>query len=634
TGGCWGSHRLRVCSSSSGKPGAFRVLSKLTMLNCRCFCLGGLLHHAMLILALSCALAAGRSLAQEITLDYLMLSDPAFDVPPVETVLPDGAIRLWKDTLSRPESDLVKAAADSIAAAHQSGLAGPADCRPELLAALRNDDLDPLAAYAVCRTLILLDAQDAADELFSWSQRAGTSFRLLIEPALATWDYGPIREHWRSRLSDAETFRRELLLACDGTARVQDEAALPLLLKIVHRSSLPDGVRLSASRAAGQIATNGLEPDAQRLLGRPSRRFSDELCAVALLLRHESPAAQEILLSSAAHANPTVAAPALRRLLEIDPSLVLPLADASLQNKDPKVRQCGLDAYIARPTSERIPRIAVVMDDPHPQVRAAARSALHRFSQQPEFADTVRNAAMDVLAQNSWRGQEQAAYLLAVCDYKPAAARLVELLDVQRPEVMASAAWGLRKLAVPETKEGVFRRAERVSADVLKTRADLRQPGEEVQLAHLFEALVVLQEERIVPTMRRHVPKDVTREASRSAAIWGLGRFLEGQPDEGLTDALIARIQDIESDPPELEQVRRMCAVTIGRMQVTSRLLEIQFALGRRIPPSSVAYALAWAVERLGGEAPEKMPPYTQVHSGWLLEPVEAKASPLGAANE
>lgn len=568
---------------------------------------------------------AGRLHAQEMLPEFLMMSDPAFDIPAGAAVLPQSAIRLWRETLSRPEPDLVKAAADSIAAAHSDGFSGLADCVPELHAALMTPDLHPDAAYAICRALIVLESRESAELLCSFSQREGTLVRQLIEPALASWDVLAMRDEWRNRLADEQALRRELLLACAGAARVKDAAAVPLLVQIAITRTRPADVRLAAARAAGEIAASGLEPDATRLTGNSSRGLSDDLCALFLLRHHTSAGAQTQFLQFAVHRNPTVAAPALRALLEIDASLVLPLAATALENDDPKVRQCGLDAYIALPTAERIPLIAAVLDDPHPDVRTSARRALDRFGESGMFDGPVREAGMHALSGESWRSQEQAALLLAARDHQPAAARLVELLESDRPEVMIAAAWALRLLAVPQTADGILDRASRMTEHVLAAPAADRRPGSDAQLGHLFDALVVLGDSRAVPVMRRHVRRDLTRETSRSAAIWGMGRLLEDQPDEELAAALLGRIQDINSIPPELELVRRMSAVTIGRMNAVSRLKDLEAALDQYMVANQVDYALAWAIRRMHGVVPPELPPTIEIRRGWPIEPAPSR---------
>jgi HEAT repeat protein len=575
------------------------------------------------LLGLAICAAAGLApvAAQDIPIEFRMMSDPGFDVPPEMIVLPEGAIELWKRTLARPEPDLVKAAAESIIAAHEQGFEGLTACRPELIEALSSPDRHPEVVFSVCRALILLDARDAAGKLFDVSREHGSHFRQLIEPALAAWDYTPVKEVWRSRLADDQTRRRELLLACAGAGQVRDEAALSLLMDLVRSRRQTADIRLSAARAAGEIATAGLEADAADLVGLPSDVLLNTLCSVSLLQRHSSEAAQKQLIAFAGHENPTVAGPALRRLLDIDPALVLPLAATALDSHDHKVRQCGLDAYIALPTLERLPLIADVLDDPHPEVRISARQALHRFSEQEPFEPRVREECMRILARDGWRGQEQAALLLVALDHKPAAARLVELLESERPEVMIVSAWGLRRLAVPDTREAVLDKARRDTEYVLSLPQGKFRPGTDHQLGHVFEALAVMGEARAIPLMRRHIPKDIFREKSRSAAIWGLGLLLEDQPDAALALELVARIQDVNSNMPELYLVRQMSVLTIGRMNAEPFVPALQMLLGSAVDAVRIDYCAEWAVKRMNGETPPRNPPRVVVRTGWLIEP-------------
>src|SRR5262249_32151659 len=148
---------------------------------------------------------------------------------------------------------------------------------------------------------------------------------------------------------------------------------------------------------------------------------------------------------------PSVAVVALTRLFEIDPHLVLPLAEGAMRNPDARVRQCGADACSRLPDAQRVAALARMLDDPHPAVRRAIRESLYGLGRRDELDGPIRSAAMEMLGGERWRGLEQAALLLAALDHKPAAGRLIELLAFDRAEVSVSAAWGLKKLAIPET---------------------------------------------------------------------------------------------------------------------------------------------------------------------------------------
>ena len=71
--------------------------------------------------------------------------------------------------------------------------------------------------------------------------------------------------------------------------------------------------------------------------------------------------------------------------------------------------------------------------------------------------------------------------LLAQLDHKPAAARFVELLQFDRPEVFVAAAWGLRKLDVPETLPGVASYVKSRAQQLLSGQPSMGYPGDKYQ---------------------------------------------------------------------------------------------------------------------------------------------------------
>jgi HEAT repeat protein len=454
---------------------------------------------------------------------------------------------------------------------------------------------------------------------------------LLVEPALAAWDYEPAHETWLKRLRDPACPLRELLLAAECLGRVRESAAVEPLLGIVHDPLRPGDVRLAAARAAGAIRDAGLETDAVRLNATGSAAILPRLCAVALLQRHGSSAAQDQLLQLARDDEPAVIAAAMGRLLEIDPALVLPLAEQALQNRDANVRQRGVDAYVALPTPERVASLAARLDDVHPGIRGHVRDALFRLAERAELDMPIRQGAMRVLHDESWRGQEQAALLLGALDHKPAAARFVALLDAPRPEVMETVAWGLRKLAVPETVPAIFERVSHLTE--YRLRSDISPPPRlDQQVAHLCEALGVLRHQSAEPLMRRYVAKNYRMgEASRCAAIWTLGHLHAGTPDEALAKELMQRVTDTNPLQPEYISVQRMSAVSLGRMKAVSQAAALREWLGAEADKGIGDPAFMWAVTQLTGETfPEPEPP-TIGMSGWFLEPLPKLSPPTPA---
>src|SRR5439155_22139904 len=148
---------------------------------------------------------------------------------------------------------------------------------------------------------------------------------------------------------------------------------------------------------------------------------------------------------------PAVAAIAAGRLLELDADHLVPAVEHLVASSDPTLRSFAIEVLFQRPTATHLCLLADRLDDPHMDVRGKARQHLHELAIKQARREPVIAEATRMLATRQWRGLEQAAILLTQLDHKPAAKRFVSLLTFDRPEVYVAAAWGLRKLAIPET---------------------------------------------------------------------------------------------------------------------------------------------------------------------------------------
>ena len=575
-------------------------------------------------LLLAVSLIVPQSLRAEIRPEFLMHSDPDLRVPePLKRWSPRFK-QLWLEALSRPEQDMQRMAADTISKAHEVGVPGLEDAVPVLTKLLTADRSHPTIRFASARALIVLKATSAAPAMFEAAQRHDAELRQLIEPALAEWDFQPIRAVWLERLENRSTRPRETILALRGLARVNETKALAVVGKLVLDKLLRPDIRLESARAAGRLADQGLEPDVTRLTHTAQdSSIVDRVCAVRLLSRHSGDTAQRLLIEMARDVEPTVAAAALARLNEIDPSLVLPLAESAMSRPDPHVRQQGAAAYIQRPTPERMASLARLLDDPHPQVRGEIREALFRLEQTAELSQPIRQAAMQELARDGWRGQEQAALLLAALDHKPASGRLVVLLESKRPEVMIATAWGLRRLEIRETLPALLDKA---------TRQTTLRPKEETsaldqQVGHLFEAFGRMKYAPAEPLMLLYVPKPPIGKSmgtfSRGTAIWALGWLHEGVPDNSLAAQLIARVIDIGAFPPELDMIRQVSAVALARTKAVSQVEALRNYNNQKSPHEQTGLTLRWALFELAGDKFPPVPQLTISPGVWFLEPFE-----------
>jgi HEAT repeat protein len=558
--------------------------------------------------------------AAPITADYAMDSDPLLPVLVPRKVFSDKYLPLWLQALDRPEADMQRLAAETVAQAHLEGMPKMSEAKPALVRIVSTKETHPAARFTAARALIVLEAKEAAPQLFRAAQGSDPAVRQLVEPALARWKYQPANEVWRKRLTSKDSNHRDVMLALRCLGNAGDQAALPQLLAIVHASERLSAERLAAARSAGQLKDAGLEDEARKLI-HAKATIIERLGAMGLLERHGSEAARKIMIGLAVDAEPSIASAALRRLNGIDPSLVLPLAEKALQNADSGIRTEGVKCFAALPTEERLKLLGRLLDDPHPVLRGQVREDFRRLAADAKWQPAILQSAMEGLNGESWRGQEQASLLLGHLDHKPAAPRLIKLLDSPRGEVMIASAWALRKLSMPETLPDLHKKAEYLTEIRLRQRnfEDL-----DFQAAHLFEAFGRMDYKPAEPLMRRYIAKNFAMgEYSRAAAIWALGLLHQGKPDEALAAQITARVTEPSSAmPPEMERVRHGGAISLGKMQAKSQA----GALRKFFNPtanSTVDLAIRWSLQELTGQKIPLPPPGILSKGGWFLEPLD-----------
>jgi HEAT repeat protein len=563
-------------------------------------------------------------------IDSPMYGDPAVPAAAVEVVLPRGTKVLWVKALGRPESDLVCLAAEAITLARRRGVRGLESTVPALVAALDRPGQGPLARLAAAQALVALEARQAAPSLLRQARAGGADLRAVVEPALARWDYRPARAVWLDRLRDPTAAQGAAVLAIRALATTHEGRAAGPLRELVFSGEGDEAVRLEAASSLGSLGGTGLVRDAERLAARPAARATaGRLAAVALLRRQRGPDAVRLLLRLARDPEPPVAAGAAARLLDIDPKLALPLRDGLLKSRDARLRSVAVRLLLQVPTRERIGFLANRLDDTDPEVRAQARRALRELAGKG-WRDRVTGEAMGALHAASWRGQEQAAVLLAQLGHRPAAGRLVGLLTHDRPEVFVAAAWGLRRLAVRETLPAVTRYVEGRQRDLRKAAGgggrlfDLI--GHQVSQLNQF-----LGRQRYAPAdavlqsfvQRMEGPKrPVAYPEARAAAIWALGLLHEGKPAPALVTAVEGRLNDVATLPPEDPRVRRMAAVALGQMKAKAALASLRKHYPDRKPSlDPVNNACGWAVQQVTGEIQPRPQTIRQVRRDWFLTP-------------
>ncbi len=568
-------------------------------------------------------LLAGLIRAEDV-IDSPMYQMPALPGPKVEQVFPAEAVPLWLKALERPEIELRIQAAEAIARARRQGVNNLETTIAPLQAALNRSDQPASVRVALAKALVTLDARQTADSLFQQIQPGNVELRDVIEPALARWDYQPMRAVWLARLRDPSAPAGRVTLAIRGLATVGEMQALEPLRRLVFSDRVAGPIRWEAAAALGRLQPNGLEKDAESLLvdGSPRGKVA-RLAAARLLQHHQGGEAIRVLGRMTGDLEPAVVALVARRLLDIDSRLLLPYLDSLLTNLDAQARSIAVEALLKQPTEKHIRLLADRLDDDHMDVRIKARQALRTLAAKKELREPVLREATRMLSGESWRGLEQAAILLTQLDHKPAAPRLVELLVFDRPEVFITAAWGLRKLAVPAALPAVVQYIQAEKGNKI-SRKNAPINLIDHQISQLNQFIGQQKYQAADSLLRQQLPprgQQPPLPESRAAAVWALGILHEGKPDPALAKTLEERLNDYRSIPPEFPQVRLMSAITLARMQARETLTSIRKYYHGKPANDLVNNACGWAIARLTGEA---MPPpetIRRVQTEWFLVP-------------
>ncbi len=262
-----------------------------------------------------------------------------------------------------------------------------------------------------------------------------------------------------------------------------------------------------------------------------------------------------------------------------------------------------------------------VLNDPNPGLRRFVSHSLIQLAQRRRLRNDAIETATKIIGGDDWRGLEQSIIVLGTLDHEPAAARLFELLDYQRPEVAIAAGWSLRKLAVAETLPEMFAQAERRSKMFRDSLDDVRRKAVlDAQLSQLFQAFGEMGFPEPESLMRTYIPKKADGlVAVRPAAIWAIGKLHEGKLDEPLAKLLARRLSDVSPSNPELFTVRRMSAIAIGKdeCRVPGRRASRIRRRGTRVS----GQACAWSLKRITGEEHEFSLERSVESTEWFLRP-------------
>lgn len=583
----------------------------------------------LFVAALSLACAPSWAAAEEPTasgsildVDYVMYYQPQFPVWEIEYDVTNDAIGLWMEALSRPDSELQRVTIDTFVIARHRGMAGVEVVLPKLVELAGDSDVDATVRRSAVKALIAFEARDQAPLLWELAQQHGAAIATLVEPALFQWGSPLAVDVWTQRLNDTGFSPALLLTAIEGLGVLRHADAFDVLSRYVTDNSLPTRIRIAAARSLGQIRHSGLENQAAELIDSPADDIVSGVLAVELLRNHSGGESIELLKSLMTRENTAVRSRALARLYEIDFNIVLEFAATEILSRDANIRWTVAKALIDSRDEARIEPLSTLLDDVNPGLRRHVAAALVELAQDPRLRDEVIARTSGVLDQDAWRGCEQATRVLVSLDYKPAGDRLVDLIRHPRGEVIVTAGWGLRRLALTKHLPAMLGRAEEVYQGFRAREFNIGTPGMVDLMAQLFLAFAQMEYHEADALIRAYVPRDFSLgDRSRGAAAWAIGFLYPGQAPDDLVKLLVERLSDSDSPLPERDVVREMCAQSLGRMKAESALPALQkYATDS---PDVVSLSCHWAIQQITGKVPpEPRRPRPLDYDDWFLKPI------------
>ena len=422
------------------------------------------------------------------SLPRLMDQNPRFDRVEPKKGLSKKLLPLWIEALDSPNVSLQRKAAESVVIAKLRGL-GPLDSIHEsLIGKLSENALDSNVRIAVAKAIVALELKNSAEE-FLRQVKDNDDIRLnaVLQPALAKWKHVAAGDLWSGVLKSDSSRPLQRVWAIEGLTAIGDKSMLPRFKKWVSDAAIDYRVRTAAARSLGQLLESGRVEAAAKL--KDSTKVIDRVLAAEILRGAKEPGELDLSLALAKDSDSAVCTIAWQHLVRSSNARKLdPLATFGTSHREPKVRLAATELLRLWSSEEACLQLGDLLSDLHPDVRNNARKILLAFSEKEELKPTVIKAASDRLSSN-WQGIQQALLILTELDHKPAAIRIVDLLDNRRAEVHITAGWALEQLSVPETLEPVFNYTEKKVVEIKSGGASEFGESEFESITHLIQLL-------------------------------------------------------------------------------------------------------------------------------------------------
>lgn len=564
---------------------------------------------------------------------FPMDKDPVYVEPVPKFRQSKSLVPLWLRAFEQNENDAKRLAAVSMTKAARVKVPGVEKAIPVFIAEFeKTESLE--VELALARSLSEMDAKSAADAFVKKLDSASFSLSQIIEPALAKWKVQDATEVWRKRLTSGRP-KSKLIFAINGLSALGDSNSIAELGELVQGKGSPP-VKLAAARAMAKIRSEGNFDLASELAKRDSE--IDRMNAAKLLGSHSGDQVINLLTKLVKDDSQNVVRIAASRLFELDPGSLKTVAKDMSKSISSGVRKIAAQALLHNPDDNAIRNAFALLDDTDPALRNEVRVELAKIHSSNKFVELIEAEISGVLEEKEdlkrWRTKEQSLRLVAEFKLKDNAGDAIRHLDYAKPQVYCAAAWALNQLQIPETYpdciEFLKRKNESLTPRVNAERGVAANAYEDIQGSFLIQAFGMSNYKESEDFLRTYIPKSqIARgDATRAAAVWSLGKILEGENDVPLAEQLYARLIDVSSMPAEVPRVRACSAITIGRLKATSLIDKLNEWASNESVGSRAGYCTAWALNQLDGRAIPPPPTYYRTTADWFLEPDDWNLAP------
>lgn len=566
--------------------------------------------------------------------------EPAYDVSEIEEVYDTRLVPLWLQAINRGERELLCKSAEAFVIAKKLGHPDVNEnVASKLLEAFEKTE-DSISKRSLGIALVELNYLKAANAFEEAFTEKDYQLCTVLEPALGTWKHPSTITRNLERLDNKETLVPWKKLAIHVLMNAHAAKAKSPFVEIVTNKRERIDLRLAAAKALGTIFNSGMTKVADELSRRTKEidPFS-QLLAVELIRQHSSDPAVQLVKTLAISTQTTVQSKALEQLQRINPQLAADFAldeetkhHFAVTHPNSNVRRIVIEACFQISSLKSVSTIASFLDDPHPANRQLAADALYALAQKSDkFEVAVVEQVQAGLQHSSWRVLEKSLVLAPYLKVESAHEQVIALLEFERKEVGAAAAFALKKFDLKATLPAAL--AQLIENSNLAFQLDEDQEIHDyefkcLQTQHLCEFMGRQRFLKADASFRKFIPKSLEsgkilqHPRSRGIAIWATGRLHEDERDRELAALLRDRLIDVEDPQPEFSVVRLGSAYALGWIGDHSVLSDLEQYSARGLPSREIATACAWAVEYLTGEEIPLLSPFKKLKSyDWFLRP-------------